>query len=191
MTDIFESQPLQLEELEEHDREDLIKLPYRVGMYISQSDISGGDVSDEKELNALEIIITTYAQDYCKSEFVQQVMNETVSRKDDWPGWSVQIENAPQECGQMLRLLDSKLILKDMEAFKTNLYEIGLAVALAYRETNRDMNILQVFLKKTEHYCHYKNFRKIGQDPLQWEEFLNISRDENKALKNLANALEL
>lgn len=189
MTDIFEQEPFQLDQLPEDDQDFAIQMPYRVGMFISLSDKSGGDTADEQELKAIEVIVTSYAQDFCHSEFVQQVMNKTVELKDHWGDWLDDIEKVPEQCQELIDILENHLYDKEILGFKYNLFEIGRSVALAYREMQDNPTGLTLFIKKLKFYGHRKSMEKIGQEPLRWEEFLNVSSAENKALQELAEAL--
>ena len=191
MTNIFEEEPFQLTDLDEDDQLFAVQTPYRVGMFISLSDTAGGDTADEEELKALEIIVTSYAQDFCKSEFVQQVMNKTVAWKDKWPEWLDNIQNVPEECSQLIDILESHLYDKEIDAFKYNLYEIGRSGALAYRENKKKLTGLHFMMKKLKFMTHKRDCAKMGQEPLNWQEFLNVSAAEHVALKKLAAALNL
>ena len=188
---MYEPDPYQLDQLGPADREFMIRLPFRIGMFISQSDTSGEGESDEAEKLALEMVVTSYAQDFCKSEFVQQVMNETVEWKDDWPDWSTDIHEVPGECREMMSILADKLPMKDLNAFKQNLYGIGRSVALAYREDDHKNGVLGAILQRLRFYSYQRSMKKAGVEPLHWEEFLNISSAERNALEILERSLGL
>ena len=61
-----------LERFAPKQRELIVSLPYRVGLWISESDTSGGDEADEAERNALHLMMTGYAEDFLKSEVVEE-----------------------------------------------------------------------------------------------------------------------
>jgi len=50
-----------LDDISSAERELLVSLPYRVGIFVSKSDEEGGEVSGEQELRALSNILTGYA----------------------------------------------------------------------------------------------------------------------------------
>ena len=79
MTDAPKSRILSELDLEPDIRQTLIRLPYRIGYWLSQSDSTGGDESDEIELQAMESLILAYGEDVCKSEFTQSVMEKTIA----------------------------------------------------------------------------------------------------------------
>ena len=123
-----------LEKLSKEQQRVLIALPYRAGRWVSESDSSGGDEADQAEMAALESIVTSYAEDFCKSEFVEELMRQTVVHKEEWPAWSENLQDVPLECQRSVDVLSDYLEAKDVEAFKSNLMEIAVAVAMAYRE---------------------------------------------------------
>jgi hypothetical protein len=77
---------MKLNDLPDDIRLLVVRLPYRVGFYVSASDKTGGEESDAAEMAALEGIVTFYVEDFCKSEFAQAVMLETIQRKAEWAG---------------------------------------------------------------------------------------------------------
>ena len=83
-----------LENFSEDQKQLLIALPYRAGLWVSESDSSGGDHADEAEMMALEGIITGFAQDFCKSEFVEEVMGHTLDKRAQWEEWSKNLDRA-------------------------------------------------------------------------------------------------
>jgi hypothetical protein len=120
--------------LTEDEKIRLAALPYRVGYWISQADQTGGEKSDQMELAALECLITSYAQDMCKSEFMQKLMEETIRQKASWSVWQGNIEEFPEECRKACVLLADRLDEKELSGFQENLFEIALSVAGAFRE---------------------------------------------------------
>lgn len=125
-----------LDEFTSDEQQLIIRLPFRVGMWISQSDTTGGGDADDREREALNTIVAAYAEDYLKSEFVQRLMEQTLQQRDQWSTWTKNIENLPAECEQAMTLLATRVPLKEVETFKRNLLDIGLAVAMAYRESD-------------------------------------------------------
>ena len=191
MNSNYPAQSFKLSDLNEDERQFVIKMPYRVGMFISLSDTKGGTQADEQEIRALEVIVTSYAQDFCKSEFVQTVMNKTVEHKEKWQDWISDIETVPQECEKLIDLLEKYLYRKELDAMKANLLEIGRSVALAYRELEEDASFLKIIQQKLNHFSHTRTARKSGQEPLRWQEYKNVSPDEHKALTTLAKSLKI
>lgn len=180
---------MKLNDLPDDIRLLVVRLPYRVGFYVSASDKTGGDESDAAEMAALEGIVTFYVEDFCKSEFAQAVMLETIQRKAEWAGWQEKIEIVPEEIRKVLDFLVDKLDGKELTAFKNNLLEIAIAVAQAYRE----FDVSQPLTERVQVYlsiliARIKALVK-GQEIQSHDALLNISRDEKMAINLLADAL--
>lgn len=174
------------------DQRDLLEaLPYRVGLWISASDNTGGGQADEAEALALEMIVTGFAEDFCKSEFVQAMMEDALSRKAEWSAWNQNITEIPGECVRAIDLLSEHLDRKEVTSFKLTLMEIATAVAMAYREFEDNDN-LSSRLKVYSRILREK-MRALftGQRTRSADEFLNISEAEQKALDVLSQALDL
>jgi hypothetical protein len=180
---------MKLNDLPDDIRLLVVRLPYRVGFYVSASDKTGGEESDAAEMAALEGIVTFYVEDFCKSEFAQAVMLETIQRKAEWAGWQEKIEIVPEEIRKVLDFLVDKLDGKELTAFKNNLLEIAIAVAQAYRE----FDVSQPLTERVQVYlsiliARIKALIK-GQEIQSHDALLNISRDEKMAINLLADAL--
>ena len=179
-----------LDQLSVDQRTLLVSLPYRVGLFISQSDETGGDDSDEAEMAALSSIITAYSQEVFGAETVQYVISETVSRKSEWEEWSKNLDIIESQCHQAIDILSEQVDVKEVSAFKNHLIEIGESVALAFREYGESTPLMD----KIRVYLFYrkgkKHAAKIGMPYKDWEQFINISLDERKALRVIATALD-
>lgn len=180
-----------LDQLTPDQREFVVSLPYRVGLYVSQSDKSGGDESDEKEMQALSNILQGYAQEIFGAETVQYVISETVAKKDQWGRWGAKVDAVEADCHRAVDVLSELVDPKEVSAFKQHLMEIGEAVALAFREVGDDMP----FLDRLKFYFYYfrgkSRAAKQKRIYMSFDEFLNISLDERKALNKIANALNV
>ena len=167
----------------------LIRLPYRVGLWVSESDDTGGDEADEKELIVLQSLIMAYAQDFCKSEFVQGLMEETVKHRSQWESWHANTEQVEQECRELIYFLQDHLPKKELNAFKANLYEIGYSVAMAYREFDEDTPFVEKLKAYLTLWIAQVRAALSGTAPKTEDEILNISSSEKMALDKLKNAL--
>lgn len=56
-----------LENFSKEQQDFLVALPYRVGLWISATDDTGGHESDAVEKQALEQVIVAYVEDFCLS----------------------------------------------------------------------------------------------------------------------------
>jgi len=178
-----------LDQLPADKRNLLVSLPYRVGLYISQSDQSGGGDSDEAEMRALDSIITAYSQEVFGAETVQYVIGETVQRKAEWGNWEADFSQIERDCHTAIDVLSGAVDIKEVSAFKRHLLEIGENVALAFREYGDNTPILEKIKMYFAFIKTKKMSRAAGERVKEWDEFINISIDERKALQSIANAL--
>ena len=180
-----------LEDFTKDQRDLLVALPYRVGCWLSASDDTGGGDADEAEREALNVIVTGFAEDFCKSEFVQAMMEETVSRRAEWPEWIGDLDDVPGECIRAADLLAERLERKELTSFKLTLMEIATAVAMAYREVGHGDDISRKIRVYGRVMVEHLRAIFTGQRARGMDEFLNISESEQRALDTLAAALDL
>ena len=177
-----------LEQLTDDHRAILISLPYRVGVWVSQSDSKGGAQADTKELKALSNIIHGFVSEMFGSELVQEIMTLTVQSEGQWEQWAGQISSVPGDCRIDVDILVQYGDAKDVNAYAVYLMQIGEAVAMAFRERHHISFVGKIVL-----YWHYARKRaqaaKAGQDYKNFEEFFNVSVSERRALETLAGAL--
>ncbi len=162
----------------------LTPLPYRVGYWISQSDQTGGEKSDRAELATLEALITSYAQDMCKCEFMQRLMEDTIKHRENWSSWQSEIEKVPEECRSASLLLSDKLGENELAGFQENLLEIAVTVAGVFREETEHLSwpvrIIEILNDISD--------RAMRRTKDQFES-PNISRKEKMALYKLKEML--
>ncbi len=178
-----------LDQLTKDHRDLLVSLPYRVGLFISQSDESGGDESDEAEMQALDAIITGYSQEVFGAETVQYVVGETVQRKSEWDDWGQDVSGIEHDCYKAIDILANVVDDKEVSAFKSSLLEIGENVALAFREYGASTSIFEKIMMRLDFGKSRKAALKAGVTPKEWNQFINISLDERKALRHVARSL--
>lgn len=174
------------------DIQDLvISLPFRVGLFISESDQTGGDESAEAERKALENIVTFYVEDTVKGEFAHEVMLNTLNNKDKWMSWAENIEKVPEECLHLTYMLKDHIDGKEIIAYKQNLVEVAIVIAQAYCEFDENSSALtklevyfNLFLKRIEAMFS-------GEQAQSNDYVLNISPDERAAIKLLSNNLDI
>ena len=179
-----------LDSIEANNREIIISLPYRVGLWISQSDSVGGDVADEEELKALENIINGFTQEVFGSEVVQHVMTATWNRKEEWKEWGDNLESIPAQCQIAIDALNDAPDIEDKEvsAYKLRLVEIAEAVALAFREYDDQGFFTKIKIYIGYYFARYKA-KKENRPFKTLDQYLNISLKERQTLKKLAGAL--
>jgi hypothetical protein len=173
-----------LDTLTPDQRETIISLPYRVGLWVSDSDSSGGDEANTNEIQALSNILHGFNEDMFGSETMQYIMSETLAKRDHWPQWSKDVASVPQDCRLAIDILKEKASVKDVNAFRNHLMEIGEAVAMAFHEEGARSTFSA--------YISYMfgKFRKNRASSIgSFQDYLRISVNEHKALHALAGAL--
>lgn len=190
LEDVMEKRSEEIfQQLAKEDETLLVSLPYRVGFYISQSDQTGGVQADDAELYTLINILRGFSEDFCKSEFVQKILIETVARKDEWESWNGDLQTVPEECGRALVLLSDVLDEKEAGSLKEILMDIGMAVAMAFRESQPASKSasggLSGLLKGLMRSLSGR--AEESSSPFQ---HINVSGPERRALESLAKAMD-
>lgn len=164
----------------------LISLPYRVGLYVSFADTSGGFEAQEAEMQSLSNILREFAEDYCKSEFSQKVLMESLRVRHLWPNWSQGIESVPEEARHITDLLEMHFDDRALRAFKEVLVDIALAVAMAFREDGDTVSTAPRLSGFGEFLGRFIGTVSGKKDPLA---HTNISKNERIALARLCKAM--
>ena len=176
----------QLSELQPEERGLLIGLPYRVGVWMSHSDDESGEADDIKEMKALEHIIKSIAKVHEQSAFVQEVAQETVSRKEKWETWAAHSFDILGDCEKAMAVLKRAVPANDLKDYRNTLINIAETVAAAYGEfgmgAEEDETSFGSFLNKV-----VGKFKGEAQEA----DFMNISPAEDDALTRLKMALRL
>lgn len=180
-----------LEMMEEEYRMKVISLPYRTGLWVSESDKTGGDESDDAELVALESIITSFGEDFLKSEFVEEVMQATLDSMDLWDDWGDDLDTVPHDCGKVIDYLRSQLPSGELDNYKQNLMDIATSIAIAYREVDAGGTLFYKLGIYADYYIKKVVATVLKRQHPNLEYALNISRDEKRALSILANSLDI
>lgn len=174
-----------LEQMTPDHRQTIVRLPYRVGLLVSRSDVSGGADADEREKQALSNILHAFTEELFGSETIQHIMSATIREKASWGEWGANLDSVLDECRVAIDIL-REYDRKDAKAFKTHLIEIAEAVAQAFRE---DENV-SVFSAFGMYVKYVLSGSKRGRRVKTFNEFLNISAGEMKALEKISDALE-
>lgn len=166
----------------------LVALPYRVGLWISQSDASGGAMADARERAALARIIAGHARSNFNSPFVHEIMQSCYEMRGDWPRWRDNIDRVPGECQQAVAALEGRLNGRDLIAYRQSIMTIAAAIAKAFREPveGRGGIIGQYFRIGVDSVIGL-----IRREKYVSAELLNISIKEDAALGTLAEALRM
>lgn len=184
-----------LKALSQKDSDMFISLPYRVGLYVSMSDETGGNKAQEEELKILHNIIRQISEDFCKSEISQKMLVEAYKQRERVPEWSKNLERVPEECQRIDDLLVSYVELDtDILSVRDTLIDIALAVALAFRESEEgEKEEYAQPLQSPFEIFKNKILALFGKDkPMQIDERFyhpNISPSEREALITLSRAM--
>lgn len=178
-----------LNSLSDNQKKIITRLPYRVGLWVSESDTTGGDEAAQKEQQALHNIIEGFSGQVFGSELLQHIMAATLEGKDDWPNWRGALDGVPDECAQAVDILRSYADEKEANAYAVRLMEIGEAVALAFREyghVDSPMKTAQAYMT----YFFITVSARLKAGPTRsFDEFIQVSPPERKALNKLAQSL--
>lgn len=178
-----------LEKFSDAERELIVSLPYRVGMWVSLADGIGGGQADIREAEALKNILAEHASGMFDTAFVHEVIAETYTRQKDWPKWRENLETVPADCTKAVQVVSKKLVQRDVDAFRENLMKIGTQIAHAFREFDEDA----AFFVRLGTGIKLKIDKLIGLvrgEKYESESLLNISYAEDMALAELAKALK-
>lgn len=178
-----------LEKFSADDREFLISMPYRVGLWVSSCDDTGGADADEKELEALRMTLLGLASEgMFESAFVHEVIAASSAAQSSWRSWGMNLKDIPGDCKRAVAMIQGALPQRDVDAYKRILMHIGVEVAKAFREYDAHEPLLNRLIR----------WISIGVDRIlgavQGEKYvssdlLNISYSEDIALNELATAL--
>ena len=168
----------------------IVQLPYRVGLYVSESDQTGGDESDEQEAQVLASIIQGFAEDVMGAESIQHIISTTLMLKEQWGEWTADLDAVPRECEKAVGIMAQHVSPKDAKAFSTQMYEIGEAVALAFKEYEEG-NLIKDLMTRFRYWQDQVYHKRHGLREKTYDEYISISADERAALKKLAIGLQL
>lgn len=178
-----------LDQLTQTEKQLVTALPFRVGLYVSKADATGGDEADQQERRALETIIDGFAESVLGSEPIQYIMTETMRHKSNWPQWQSDLRNVPRECREAVDALGVHFNEKDRASFVNYMMQIGEAVAMAFREYEHLETPMQKFKVYSGYAQSFVQSVINKNQPRSLDEFLSVSMDERKALQKLAKAM--
>lgn len=178
-----------LTQISPEDEKLLFSLPYRIGLFVSFADTTGGWEAQDKEQQSLTGILQKFASDFYKTEFTQKVLMETLRGRSAWPTWSHTVEIVPVQVRAIMSTLKPLLTEEELTAFQGVLLDIALEVATAFQEASEDAQPED--LARRQPVVHGILSRMMGLptkgDPL---EHINISISEKHALRELMAAMD-
>lgn len=168
----------------------LVKLPYQVGVHISHADDAEGEEDDQQEMQALSNILRALPGLHTEQPLIQEIFQETVKRKEDWPSWHTGIFDLDKECQEAIALLKSKATQAEAKAYRKALLEVADAVARAageYAVFEIRHEPDSVFLKFLRQLSGIFSFTKSSDN----NSLSNISPAEQDALDKLSQSLKV
>ncbi|MBI4030256.1 MAG: hypothetical protein HY370_01125 [Proteobacteria bacterium] len=178
-----------LENFSDEEKEFLVALPYRAGVWISRTDDAGGLAADAAELEALESIINKKAAGMFESAFVHEVMAEICAGQENWARWAKHASNLPDDCRKAISLMEGRLGRHDMDGYRENVMYIAVEVAKAFREIDLGAPPSSLsFVGRIKLFLDGIAGKPKGKK-YEAERLLNISYNEDRALAALSESL--
>lgn len=178
-----------LEALNEDEKELIVSLPYRAGVWVSLSDEKGEGAARAQELKTIETVIARLSKGMFASAFVHEVMAETHARRDRWPAWSLQVGTVPEDARAAVHILIDKVMPPDAEAYVQTVMNIAYETAYAFREYDPHASIpIRIWVSLN---LMWEGFMRKLQPDYRVESVANISLAEDQAIGILAAALTL
>lgn len=173
-----------LSQFNEKERAFIASVPYRVGIWISNSDDNTGTQADDKdERKALEMLIADLASKSQQIPFAAAVMRDVEQNKGAWASWDQMCDEEAvlADVEKALALCKAKTKGKELNHYKQTIWRVGLVVAQAYGEHIDPDNEM-----------HFNNFfgRLFGGGPKIGKNPENMSKEEKIALNKLRKILK-
>jgi len=173
-----------LHDMSPQERELIVGLPYRVGIWMSHMDDEEGGEDDRKEREATMNIINGISQSIEVPAFVREIMQEVVTHKDSWQDWEKNSMDIIPDAKRVADLLKQQIGAKDRRNYKRLLLKIAGSVAGAYGEFGE-------MEKEKGLMDRVRDWLSEGSKKKQAIDFMNISPSEDAAIKELMAALRL
>lgn len=169
-----------LSDISREDRDLIVSLPYRVGVWMSHAEDEGGEVDDRREMKTLERILTDIAKAEKVPVFVRELLDETISRRDRWPGWKESSFDVLPDCVRAVKILTANAGKADGNNFRRALKKIAASVAGAHGEFGFEEPRASLLRRLCGGLCSRKE---------RAADFMNISAAEQDAMRRLVAAL--
>lgn len=173
-----------LHDMTPQERELIISLPYRVGIWMSHMDDEEGGKDDRNERQAMMSIINGIAQSIEVPAFVREIMKEVVAGKDRWQDWEQNAMDIIPDAERAADFLKQDISAKDRRNYKRLLLKIAGSVAGAHGEFG-EFDKKKGMIERVRDWLSERGKKKQAID------FMNISPSEDAAIKKLMAALRL
>ncbi len=175
-----------LEKFTEEEALMLVSLPFRTGVWMSEADDEEGGHDDEQEEDALEGIISQFAQRETGTAFTQEIARQVMDNREQWEQWSAQIFTVTDDGAKAVRIVEEKLGKNKAKNYRLMLLKIARQVAKAADEFD-DFNPEE----ETSSGIGGLIRKVIGKRQKDESHQANISPAEQAALNELTEALKI
>lgn len=124
----------QLETYLPEERNLVAGLLYRAGVWMSNTDDVSGELDDEREMKALEHILTAFAKKQDGSAFVRETAQAALDSRDYWEEWAARSFDILADCEKAVSVIKQHGNRDDLRSYKATLMEIATIVAQAHGE---------------------------------------------------------
>ena len=172
-----------------YDQKDLlISLPYKLGIWIGHYDEQGDVKADEKERAALSEIIEYLAEDSTSTSFVTELFRDALNSREDWADWPCNEQQVLEDSKKGMKIVKDNVSDKDATAFREALLTVCEVVAQAYGEFGG----LEDDESSSKWFGAVRNaIEKLkGHSYVNMERPFNISPAEQEAISTLKTQLE-
>jgi argonaute-like protein implicated in RNA metabolism and viral defense len=154
----------------------IVKLPFRVGLWMSRTDDAPGLLDDKLERAKLKDVITKVAKFHESSSIVRTTLAKTLSQAGKWADWSAGLDTVLADCETGLQVIKAQGGEEDMKVYRAVLMQTAICVAEAFQEELPDIKTA------TSNIPVPRSANDMGIPE-------NISKKEKKALDDLKAAL--
>lgn len=175
--------------LEEKDL--LVSLPYRVGVWISHVDDDGDEQADDKEIQAIKKVIQVTGKRHDDDTAIDDIARQCLLAEGMYDVWARQTSSILSDAKIAIELLRSRVSVSEAEDYGVFLMEIGTSVAKAFREEgygfDDDATSAFDFSNISDKVSSF-----LGRVvPSSQHGEMNISPEEDSALTDLAKAVKV
>jgi hypothetical protein len=112
----------------------VIKLPFRVGLWMVRADEQRGILDVKMERCALKKAIENVALFHASSPFVRNILANTLRHQDDWTDWATGIDTVLDDCPVGLEMVRAQSGEDDFKLYRAVLMQAAICVAEAFQE---------------------------------------------------------